>query len=240
MDVLVISGGSSRQRFDERPVTCRDIDETSREELLESHPETVAPAADLYTGREHERVKDAVASLRDRVDVDWKILSPGFGLVSASTELVGYDCPFSDVDVLRARAERLGLSPGELTRKETRQAVSRELGFVAQTRDALSDGYALALIALTTDQLSAVAKAFDRIPANTTAIAIAAASAAESVGECYWLPATDTERTLLGTNWVALRGHLLSRIADAIEDEEDLAAVRDRPALAYFRSLGMA
>ena len=240
MDVLVISGGSSRQRFDERPVTCREIDETSREELLAAHPETVAPAVDLYTGREHERVKGAVAALRGCADVDWKILSAGFGLVDDSTDLVGYDCAFSDIDVLRARAERLGLSPAELTRAETRQAVSRELGIPEQLRQALTAGYDLALLSLPTDHLSAVAPALDPIPAGTTAIAIAAESAADSVGDCYWLPATETERTLLGSNWVDLRGHLLSRIARSLDGEADLEAVRERPALAYFRGLGMA
>lgn len=240
MDVLVISGGSSRQCFDERPVTCRDIDDASREELLDAHPETVAPAADLYTGREHERVKGAVATLRECADVDWKILSAGFGLVEDSTELVGYDCAFSDIDMLRARAERFGLSPTDLTRDETRQAVSRKLGIAEEIRQALTAGYDIALIVLPTDHLSAVAPALDPVPAGTTAIAIAAESAADSVGDCYWLPARDTERTLLGSNWVDLRGHLLSRIASSLDGDGDLEAVRERPALAYFRGLGMA
>lgn len=239
MDVLVISGGSSRQRFDERPVTCREIDDRTRAELLDAHPEQVATAAELYTGREHELVSDAVATLRRTADVDWRILSAGFGLVDDSTELVGYDCSFSDIDSLRARAERLGLSPGELTRQETRQAVGRELGFHEQLSLTLSDGYDLAVITLPTDHLSAIAPALESLPAETTAIAVAAESAAGSVGDCHWVPAGNTERALLGTNWAELRGKLLSRLSTSIDGEGDLVAIRDRPALAYFRSLGL-
>lgn len=240
MDVLVVSGGSSRQQFDERPVTCREIDDTPREDLVETYPDRVAPAADLYTGREHERVKGAVRELRRSADVDWRILSPGYGLVGADTDLVAYDCSFSDIDVLRSRAEGLGLEPEELTRQETRRAVGRELGIHEQSRLALSDGFDLALIALPTDHVSVVAPGLDPVPAGTTAIAIVAESAANSIGDCDWLPATDTERTILGSNWIDLRGHLLATLAESIDGTADLQAVCERPGLAYYRSLGMA
>lgn len=195
--------------------------------------------ANLYTGREHERVKVPVSELRGSADVDWRILSPGYGLVAADTDLVAYDCSFSDIDVLRSRAERLGLAPNELTRQETRRAVGRELGIHEQMRLALSDGFDLALIALPTDQVSVVAPGLDSAPAGTTAIAIVAESAANSVGDCDWLPATETERTILGSNWVDIRGHLLATLVESIDGIGDLQTVYERPALAYYRSHGM-
>ncbi len=240
MDVLVISGSSSRQRFDDRPVTCRDIDQTDRESLVDAHPEQAAPAADLYTGREHETVATAVESLESVAAVDWQIFSAGYGLVPADTEIVAYDCSFTDVDVLRARAESLGLGPGSLTNVETRRAVSRENGAIDTLESALADGYDLVVLALSSTYVEALGPALEEMPAATTVIAIAADSAASSLGAAHWLPATDRERMLLESNWVDLRGDLLERLAAAIDDEDDLAAICTQPSLAYLRSLGIA
>jgi hypothetical protein len=239
MDVLVISGGSSRQRFDERPVSCREIDETPREELVGEHPDAAAPAADLYTGREHARIEAAVDDLEAVTEVTWRLLSPGYGVVGPEDELVAYDCSISDVDALRARADRLGLAPGEMTRRETRAAVARSVGMYEAVREALSTGPDLALIALPSDLLTGIGPALERIPDGTTAIAIAAASATDSLGDCHWLPATDTERTLLEANWVTLRGDLLAGLADGITSRSDLDRIAERPQRAYFTSLGM-
>jgi len=239
MDVLVISGGSSRQRFDERPVSCPEIDETPREELVGEHPEAAAPAVELYTGREHVRIEAAVADIEAVTEVTWRLLSPGYGVVAPEDELVAYDCPLSDVDALRARADRLGLAPGEMTRQETRVAVARSIGMHDAVRAALSTVPDLALIALPTDLLTGIGPALDRIPDGTTAIAIAAASATDSLGDSHWLPATDTERTLLESNWVTLRGDLLAGLADGITSRSDLDRIAERPQRAYFTSLGM-
>lgn len=240
MDVLVISGSSSRQRFDDRPVTCLDIDQTDRESLVEAHPDRAVPAADLYTGREHETVASAVESLAEVAEVDWQIFSAGYGLVPADTELVAYDCSFTDVDVLRERAESLGLEPGSMTHVETRRAVSREIGVIEAFGTALETGYDLVVLALPNTYVEALGPALEEPPAATTIIAIAADSAVSSIGAAHWLPATDRERMLLTSNWVDLRGDLLARLAAAIEDEDDLAAICAEPSLAYLRSLGIA
>jgi len=54
MDILVISGCSGDKQFDEVPIGCEELDSTSRNDVLETYPDYVAPAAEMYTGDEQK------------------------------------------------------------------------------------------------------------------------------------------------------------------------------------------
>lgn len=239
MDVLVISGGSTRTAFEASPVACETVDATDRTALVERYPAEARPAAELFLGREHETVARAVGHLETVAAVDWQILTPGFGLVGPETDLVATDCTFADVGALEERARSLDLDTDGATYAETRQAVSRALGLHASVSGAIEDGPDIVLLALTGPYFEAIEPALYSIPEATTAIAIAAEGASGSVGECHWLPATDRERILLGSNWVELRGALLEGLAAGIDDVDALARIAERPSTAYFRSLGL-
>lgn len=238
MKLLVVSGTSSRTRFDGEPVDCAEVDGSPLEDHLERSPDQVAPAADLFVGREHESVKRAVGHLEDVADVEWWIMTDGFGLVDASTEVLGTDCSFADTAHLRERARSFGLDPEEMTTAETRQAVARELG-VRSKLEERAEEFDIVVFALTTPYVEAIAPGLEVFPTGTTGLAIAAASVSGSLGDCHWLPATDRERVLIGSNWASLRGDLLERFVMGL-DAATIESLAEHPGEAYFRSLGLA
>lgn len=97
MGILVLSPCSKDKRFD--PVlNCGAVDERSREELIRKNREYVKTAAEMYTGRENQHVKTAVDYLREIANVDWHIISAGFGLLCEDIKIPSYECDFSDID----------------------------------------------------------------------------------------------------------------------------------------------
>lgn len=108
-------------------VTCADIDGSSKEELVNGHPDRSLPARSLYTGDEHGHVTEAVDHFEAIADVDWRIISAGFGLVRPDTGLPAYECTFQNTDSVHRRIERMGYDPDSLTQQEQVQQVAREL-----------------------------------------------------------------------------------------------------------------
>jgi len=91
--VLIISACSGTQAFDP-VVDCEEIDSSSRRELVDVYPEKSLPARSLYTGDEHSYVEAAVDHFDEIADVDWRIVSAGFGLMQPETVLPAYECTF--------------------------------------------------------------------------------------------------------------------------------------------------
>lgn len=108
MDILVISGCSGDKEFDEAQIGCEELDATSHDDLLGTYPGYVAPAAEMYTGDEHEDVQRAVVNVRACCDVTWRIVSAGYGLVAENERIIAYDCTLSDIDAVRDRAKQMG------------------------------------------------------------------------------------------------------------------------------------
>lgn len=238
MDVLVISGGS-RSRGEGTGVDCESVDEETREALVENHPDVATTADEMYDGREHQHVRNGVGALEGIAEVDWRILTADFGLVAPDTQVVPTDCTFNDIDALRSRAAAFGHSPGELTHAGVRRAVGEALNVQQDLAGQLETGYDLVFVILPSNGLEVVEPGLREIPEHTTAIAIAAEGAADWIGACHWLPATDTERALLESDWVTLRGALFERLVSGIGDDTDLQTISTDPELAYFRSLGV-
>jgi hypothetical protein len=71
-----------------------------------------------------------------------------------------------------------------------------------------------------------VADALTEIPEQTTAFAFASNGSKQFVGDCIWIPATETERQALETTWMALRGKQFSTLAANIA-KEGLNDIRD-------------
>jgi len=228
LDVLVVSPCSGSKRY-EAVADCRRVDEKSREVLVEELPESVAPAAEMYTGREHGHIQSAVERLSEVANVDWCIISAGFGVLSSSTEIPSYECTFNEIKQVRERAEGFGLDVGEMTNNELIDAVSREKNIPQDLRQILAKGYDLVFIALGTKYLIAAQDALTSIPVETTAFAFASKGSKEFIGDCYWIPATESERSQLGTTWLELRGRELLRLAKNIESQRNLEQIRENP-----------
>jgi hypothetical protein len=227
MDVLVLSPCSKDKRY-EPALDCETVDEHLREELVQSHREYTTPAADMYTGREHKYVEEAVTHLREVVDVDWYIISAGFGLLRDETEIPSYECGFSDMESVRTRAKRAGYDIDDLTNDETIQAVGREKGIPQAFSNVLNREYDLLFIVLSEPYLLSVADALTEIPEQTTAFAFASNRSRQYVGDCTWIPATETERQALETTWMALRGQQFRELASST-DRQELEQLREHP-----------
>lgn len=89
MDLLVISVCSATKKYDP-VVDAEAIDQNPREKLLDQYPDSVATAAEMYIGREHGHVREAVANLREVADVNWFTISAGFGLLESKMSILSY------------------------------------------------------------------------------------------------------------------------------------------------------
>ena len=229
MDILILSPCSKSKHYD--PVLdCEGVDLHSREELVQKHPEQSTTAAEMYTGREHQQVKNAVSSLSEIANIDWYIISAGFGLLHEETRIPSYECTFNNIESVRTRAERAGHDIDQLTNDETIQAVGRKKGIPQEFSQVLSEGRDLLFVVLSEPYLVSVTETLSKIPDSTTAVAFASNGSKQYIGDCQWVPATETERQALGTTMIQLRGKLLRRFAASTTDEE-LRSIRDKPSL---------
>lgn len=212
VDVLVISACSGTKAFDP-VVDCETIDASPRQELVDAHPEKSLSARSLYTGDEHGYVEAAVERFAEIADVDWRIVSAGFGLVQPDTVLPAYECTFRDADSVRHRARRMGYNPDALTHREQLLRVARELGIPNDIREVLSEGIDVAFVVLGEDYLIATDSGLTSIPEETTTFAFAAGGSRDLIGDSQWVPSTETERDVLGTTWTRVKGIQLRNVA---------------------------
>jgi len=227
MDFLVLSPCSKNKRYD--PVLdCEDVNEHPRGELGKEHGEYTTTAADMYTGREHQHVNAAVTKLREVADIDWYIISAGFGLLRDETEIPSYECGFSDIESVRTRAKRAGYDTDNLTNNETIETVGREKNIPQAFSDVLNREYDLLFVVLSEPYLLSVADILTEIPEQTTAFAFASNGSRQYVGDCTWIPATEAERQALETTWMALRGEQFRELASSA-DKRELEQLREHP-----------
>ena len=225
--VFVLSACSGDKAIAPPVAGCAEIDESSRTELVEAHPDASLPAVSLYTGNEHNHVKAAVDRLAEIADVDWRIISAGFGVVRPETDLPVYECTFSDDDSVRERAERMGHDTDAITKAEQTQVVAEELGIRRDIEQVLAAGYDVAFVALGKKYLHAAEPALSSIPNETTAFAFAPKGNRELLGDCLWVPSTNRERDAHGTTWMQVKGRQLRTVAEDLSTDEDLSELRD-------------
>lgn len=211
--ILVLSACSGTKAVDP-VITCEEIDESSRTDLLDRYPEAAMPAESLYTGDEHRHIKTAVERFEEIADVDWRILSAGFGLVHSDTEIPSYECTFKDDDSVRSRVERLGYDPAAMTRAKRIRAVADELAIGTDIEARMADEFDVAFVLLGRDYLLATRTALSSVPEETIAFAFAAEGNRSLIGDCEWVPSTETERAVLGTTWTQVKGCQLRNVAN--------------------------
>ena len=227
VEVFVLSACSGDKAVTPPVLDCEGIYKSFRTDLLDAYPNASRPAETLYTGNEHTQVKAAVVQLAEFAEVDWSIISAGFGLVRPETELPSYECTFSNDDSVRERAERMGYNPDALTKAEQKQVVAEELGIPTDVEQFLENQYDIGFVVLGENYLHATGSALSSIPSKTTAFAFAAEGNRDLLGDCLWVPSTDTEREAHGTTWMQVKGRQLRTVADAVETAEDLIELND-------------
>lgn len=225
-DVLIISACSGKKAFD-AVVDCAGIDASSREESVDKHLDVSLPARSLYTGDEHSHVEAAVENFAEVADVDWRIVSAGFGLVRSDTVLPAYECTFRDADSVRQRTQRMGYDPDILTQREQIRCVSRELGIPREIRGALNNGVDVAFVVLGEDYLVAADSSLSSLPRDATVFAFAAEGNRELIGDCQWVPSTEAERDALVTTWTQVKGLQLRHVAKTATTSSDIRSLQE-------------
>ncbi len=114
LDILIIDqcSGSKYVPEGEQVFGIDDIDNSSREALLNQDSAIGVEAGELYTGRQQESISNAVRRLRsDGHHVERYFISAGFGLVSENERLPPYEVTFSGMSVseIRNRSDRLSI-----------------------------------------------------------------------------------------------------------------------------------
>lgn len=183
------------------PFDIEDLNEYSREELLDQDQVPSYPARDLYQGRQQQFITEAVDRLRDAGDtVDRAFISAGFGVVGESTHLPPYDVTFnglSDTEI-QARSTELGIQETILDIIETESAY--DLIFFA-----LGNGYYVSL------NLSTI---LDSVSQNTFVVLFNQEKVSERYENVTSIPARNAEAKEQGTIVVALKGRYLQNFAE--------------------------
>lgn len=97
--ILIINSCSkSKLVSHESQPHCNDLRTiTDRESQKKKFSDILTAAGDLYTGQQALSIKKAVNSLKEKHDVDYYIISAGFGFVHESELLPPYECSFSNL-----------------------------------------------------------------------------------------------------------------------------------------------
>lgn len=235
----VLSACSSNKVVPEEDIElgCLKIDQRTQGELRNAYPSHVFPAQDLYTGDEHSEVEVAISQLRALAEVEWRILSAGFGLVEESTPLPAYNCTFKNDDAVRTRLAERDIDPESLTKRQRLATLGHELGIPSDIKAWLRDGeFDMVLVLLGKEYLSATGDALDHIPAETQAYAFAPRGSRELIGECGWVPSVESDRAAFGTTHMELKGKQLRALAENLTSSDELAAIQSAEEL-HERSL---
>lgn len=224
MDCLILSACTGSKSRSSR-IGCEEIDTNSDEVLSSKYP--TVPAEDLYTGREHNHVTSAYSQLHQISTVDWYILSAGYGLVNHRKPIVPYECTFrSSKQELVTRADRLDIDPTGLRKQDLIRAIAEAKNIPDDIMRIIERKYDLLFIILGREYLLAATEGLESIPDETVGYAFASERSAEYIGDCRRIPATETERNMLETTDIELRGKMFRTLMSKIETIQMLEEVR--------------
>ncbi|MHA1407047.1 MAG: DUF6884 domain-containing protein [Candidatus Heimdallarchaeaceae archaeon] len=95
--LIVNSCGKAKAVVHPHQPTCQELEtKEQREKAKKDFSSMLKPAKELYIGPQAKAVKQAVDILREFCEVDYFIISAGFGLVEENEKLPPYNCSFSN------------------------------------------------------------------------------------------------------------------------------------------------
>jgi hypothetical protein len=115
MNVFIIDQCSGSKDYPEtlHKLTQEEVDSATLDELLKRSDIAGIPADKLYSGRQQQRISEAIEILRsNNHKVDRKFISAGFGLVDENEELPPYEITFSGMNQseIDQRSRNLGIA----------------------------------------------------------------------------------------------------------------------------------
>ena len=102
---VIASCTGTKSMLAENPLTEADFDKGVEWRQKRELETGVLPAREMYSGRQHLALLEGISTLNPN-NVDLKIVSAGYGLISGDTPIAPYDVTFSDRSI--AEVEALG------------------------------------------------------------------------------------------------------------------------------------
>ena len=114
MRILVVGSCGKKKRIQlPNPPSCKDLQTRKHLSKWKAHlPHSLLPARAMYTGPQHRELLNGIEGLRTikGVEVDFFIVSAGFGVLNENEMIPSYECSFNNMkkkDILE-RAHALG------------------------------------------------------------------------------------------------------------------------------------
>lgn len=138
--ILIINSCSKSKATSHRDQpTCVDLTtKEGRENQKSKFKNILTPAGQLYTGKQASSIQSAVNIFKEKHEVDYYIISAGFGFVNETEQLPPYECSFSGLGKRKIRE------------------MSENLSIVKDMHKSITGKYDLIYLALGIDYLSAV------------------------------------------------------------------------------------
>ncbi len=95
--ILVISSCTKAKAFSSsNQLKCDDITiKQDREEIMKKSSKEICKVIDMYQGSQHKSIIKGIEILRRFAEVDFYIISAGFGLLESEEMIPAYECSFS-------------------------------------------------------------------------------------------------------------------------------------------------
>lgn len=222
MKILVIDQCSGSKSYPEalHELTQEEVDSGPVEQLLERPDTAGIPANQLYSGRQQQRIDEAVEILRSKGHkVDRKFVSAGFGLVDEEEELPPYEVTFS------------GMNRGEIDQRSERLQTTEEVcELLTQTID---DPFDMIFFALGSDYYRAIDlnQTLARVPDSTLVVLFNQEERATGNDRVLSISARTDDAKRYSTIVVALKGVYLKNFAQQMGEEEsisDMEKIREK------------
>lgn len=203
MKILVITSCTGEKSLhDDHQLTLEDFRRGPEHVQALEKTLPLARADELYTGLQHQRLMRGVAAVRQSgaADLDLRILSAGYGLVSAEKRLAPYEATFSGM----RRDELLGWA--------------RQLSVAQDMRAALAQPHDLALLLLGEDYLAA-AELDSTVTLGGPTIALCSAASARklsSVSGLTTVVVTNANAAGFACGLVGLKGEVAARVLERL------------------------
>jgi len=171
----------------------------------------LTPAEDLYTGLQHQRLMRGVRTARAAtgIDVDLRILSAGYGLVSADQNLAPYEATF------------IGMG------RKGADAWAQTLSIPTAIRAALAEACDLCIVLLGNDYLRACALD-DQIQLGGPALFLCGKDAAlrlPQIPNLHPVVLWNAEATTFSCGLVGLKGEVAARVLENLANKPELLGV---------------
>lgn len=97
--ILIINSCSKSKKISHNEQsTCKDLTSIEKREYQKmKFKDILTPAGKMYTGHQAQAIQRAVELLKNKHEVDYYIISAGFGFVHESDQLPPYECSFANL-----------------------------------------------------------------------------------------------------------------------------------------------